>query len=61
MSDPNDPRHRAPQDDEPDFADEHTRPTFRDEPSNPDAPDESAPSGQGGDGGMDVDRPVRPD
>ncbi|MGW7358302.1 hypothetical protein ACWGI0_17115 [Streptomyces sp. NPDC054802] len=37
---------------EPDFADEHTRPTHADEPST-EAPDESVPSGEGGDGGMD--------
>jgi|GraSoiStandDraft_4_1057263.scaffolds.fasta_scaffold4242435_1 hypothetical protein len=38
---------------EPDFAGEHTRPTVADEPG-PDAPDESVPTGQAGDGGMDL-------
>ncbi|MDQ0846985.1 hypothetical protein [Streptomyces sp. V1I6] len=37
---------------EPDFADEHSRPTYADEPST-ENPDESVPSGEGGDGGMD--------
>ncbi|HET9139446.1 hypothetical protein [Actinophytocola sp.] len=37
---------------EPDFAGEHSRPTFADEPA-PEGPDESVPTGQGGDGGMD--------
>jgi hypothetical protein len=38
---------------EPDFAAEHTRPTYSDEPAT-DPPDESVPAGRGGDGGMDV-------
>jgi hypothetical protein len=36
-----------------DFAEEHTRPTYSDEPA-PEEPDESMPTGRGGDGGMDV-------
>jgi hypothetical protein len=38
-----------------DFAAEHGRPTYADEPST-EGPDESVPSGRGGDGGMDVER-----
>jgi hypothetical protein len=41
-------------DTEPDFADEHSRPTYADEPSTED-PDESVPTGRGGDGGMEPD------
>lgn len=36
-----------------DFADEHTKPTHSDEEA-PEGPDESVPTGDGGDGGMDV-------
>jgi hypothetical protein len=42
---------------EPDFAEEHTKPTFADEPSTED-PDESVPEGEGG---MDVGQRARPD
>jgi hypothetical protein len=45
---------------EPDFADEHTRPTYSDEPSTEDA-DESVPRGRGGDGGMDIGGKWPPD
>ncbi|MCT2581553.1 hypothetical protein [Actinophytocola gossypii] len=38
-----------------DFAGEHTRPTYSDEPP-PDPPDESVPEDRGGAGGMDTDR-----
>jgi hypothetical protein len=40
---------------EPDFADEHSRPTFADEQQGSSAttPDESTPEGRAGDGGMD--------
>lgn len=38
-----------------DFAEEHSRPTYSDEPST-EEPDESVPSGRGGDGGMDIDQ-----
>ena len=44
---------RADEQAEPDFAGEHTRPTYADEPST-EAPDESVPTGHGGDGGMDL-------
>jgi hypothetical protein len=36
-----------------DFADEHTKPTYSDEPA-PEGPDESVPENDGGAGGMDV-------
>ncbi len=36
-----------------DFADEHTKPTHSDEQA-PEGDDESVPTGDGGDGGMDV-------
>jgi hypothetical protein len=36
-----------------DFADEHTKPTYSDEPA-PEGPDESVPTGEGGEGGMDI-------
>jgi len=38
---------------DPDFAAEHSRPTYADEP-NTEAPDESVPRGRGGAGGMDA-------
>jgi ribosome-associated toxin RatA of RatAB toxin-antitoxin module len=38
---------------DPDFAGEHTRPTYADEPST-ENPDESVPRGRGGAGGMDI-------
>ena len=38
-----------------DFAAEHTRPTYSDEPST-EGPDESVPFGYGGNGGMDIKR-----
>lgn len=50
----------AASEEEPDFADEHTRPTYRDEPGT-ERRDESVPSGNGGDGGMDVRGPRQPD
>lgn len=40
-----------------DFATEHSRPTFSDEPCT-EGPDESVPFGHGGDGGMDVRSPL---
>ncbi|HEY7594796.1 MAG TPA: hypothetical protein VH969_16715 [Actinophytocola sp.] len=43
----------APPEAEPDFADEHTRPTYADEPNTEQA-DESVPRDRGGAGGMDV-------
>lgn len=43
------PRRSAGDDD---FAQEHSRPTFADEPST-EGPDESVPRGRGGAGGMD--------
>lgn len=44
-----------------DFADEHTRPTYADEPST-EEPDESVPSGDAGyGGGMDIKERRRPD
>lgn len=49
---------RADEQAEPDFAEEHTRPTVADEPG-PDAPDESVPTGQAGDGGLDLRNPIR--
>ncbi|HEV2778894.1 MAG TPA: hypothetical protein VGX25_05780 [Actinophytocola sp.] len=57
MTDPDRDRTAAEPEREPDFAEEHTRPTFADEPSTED-PDESVPTGRGGDGGMESDRPV---
>ncbi|HEU5470938.1 MAG TPA: hypothetical protein VFV67_09825 [Actinophytocola sp.] len=45
-------KRRADDQADPDFAEEHTRPTVADEPG-PDAPDESVPTGQAGNGGMD--------
>jgi hypothetical protein len=45
---------------EPDFAEEHSRPTYADEPST-EEPDESVPSGEGGDGGMDPGQRHGPD
>jgi hypothetical protein len=53
------PRRQEPEE-EPDFAEEHTRPTYSDEPSTEDR-DESVPAGEGGDGGMDVGQRFRPD
>ena len=46
---------------EPDFANEHSRPTFAGEQaSHPGMePDESVPRGSGGDGGMDIDEATR--
>jgi hypothetical protein len=38
-----------------DFGGEHTKPTYGDEPA-PEGPDESVPTGEGGDGGMDIHR-----
>jgi len=38
---------------DPDFADEHTNPTYSNEPT-PGGPDESVPRGRGGAGGMDI-------
>lgn len=38
---------------DPDFADEHSRPTYADEPA-AEGPDESVPRDRGGAGGMDV-------
>ncbi|MFD1151111.1 hypothetical protein [Saccharothrix hoggarensis] len=51
-----DPVTAAAMEEEPDFADEHTKPTFADEQagSSNTEPDESTPDGEGGDGGMDV-------
>jgi len=51
-------RSRRDEQAEPDFAEEHTRPTVADEPA-PEGPDESVPTGQGGDGGMDLRDSVR--
>jgi hypothetical protein len=36
-----------------DFADEHAKPIHSDEPA-PEEPDESVPTGAGGDGGRDI-------
>lgn len=52
MSDHGDGFAASDPEEEPDFADEHSRPTYADEPST-EEPDESVPSGEGGDGGMD--------
>jgi hypothetical protein len=49
----------ADSEEEADFAEEHTRPTYREEPATEQS-DESVPSGRGGDGGMDVDQPQKP-
>ncbi|WP_158841476.1 hypothetical protein [Saccharothrix deserti] len=51
-----DPATAAEMEREPDFADEHTRPTVADEQAGtPNTrPDESTPEGEGGDGGMDM-------
>ncbi|HWM74852.1 MAG TPA: hypothetical protein VNQ53_13965 [Nocardioides sp.] len=38
-----------------DFAGEHTKSTHSDEPA-PEGPDESVPTGAGGEGGMDLDQ-----
>jgi len=38
-----------------DFAGEHTKPTYADDPA-PDPPDESVPEDRGGAGGMDTDQ-----
>jgi hypothetical protein len=43
-----------------DFAEEHSRPTYHDEPST-EEPDESVPADDAGAGGMDVNQPKRPD
>ncbi|MEU4442446.1 hypothetical protein AB0K14_06410 [Actinosynnema sp. NPDC050801] len=50
-----DPVTAAAMEEEPDFADEHSRPTFADEQQGSSAttPDESTPEGRAGDGGMD--------
>jgi hypothetical protein len=48
----------AESEEEDDFADEHTKPTYGDEPGT-EQPDESVPSGRGGDGGMDVGGPTQ--
>jgi hypothetical protein len=53
------PRRQGP-DEQPDFAGEHTKPTYSDEPSTEDG-DESVPSGKGGDGGTDIGQQVRPE
>ena len=47
------PEEREQVDSEPDFADEHTRPTYADEPAT-ESSDESVPDDRGGAGGMDV-------
>lgn len=52
MTDSSEKREAPEPEDEPDFADEHSRPTHAEEPSTEEA-DESVPSGEGGDGGMD--------
>jgi hypothetical protein len=49
----------AESEEEDDFADEHTRPTYREEPATEQS-DESVPSSRGGDGGMDVEGPQGP-
>jgi hypothetical protein len=51
-----DPVTASAMEDEPDFADEHTRPTVADEQAgSPNTePDESVPEGRAGDGGMDA-------
>jgi hypothetical protein len=53
-----DPVTASAMEDEPDFADEHTRPTVADEQSGTanTEPDESVPEGRAGDGGMDAPR-----
>ncbi|ONI92099.1 hypothetical protein ALI22I_05625 [Saccharothrix sp. ALI-22-I] len=53
-----DPVTAAEMEREPDFAEEHTRPTFADEQTGTanTQPDESTPEGEGGDGGMDMNR-----
>ncbi|MFI9007955.1 hypothetical protein ACIGNX_12060 [Actinosynnema sp. NPDC053489] len=50
-----DPTTAAAMEEEPDFADEHSRPTYADEQSGSanTTPDESTPEGAGGAGGMD--------
>ncbi|MQA07250.1 MAG: hypothetical protein GEU98_01640 [Pseudonocardiaceae bacterium] len=55
-----DPATARDSEDDPDFADEHARPTYRDEPA-PEESDESVPEGQAGDGGMDMQTRPRPD
>jgi hypothetical protein len=50
-----DPNTAASELEDPDFADEHSRPTYSDEPA-PEGPDESVPEDDGGAGGMDVDQ-----
>lgn len=52
-----DPVTASVMEEEPDFAEEHTRPTVADEQAGSanTTPDESTPEGKGGDGGMDPD------
>lgn len=52
-----DPNTAASELEDADFAGEHTKPTYSDEPG-PDAPDESVPSGESGmDSDHDADQP----
>ncbi|MET0133367.1 MAG: hypothetical protein ABW215_07210 [Kibdelosporangium sp.] len=52
-----DPDTAASMEQDADFASEHSRPTFADEDSPEQAPDESVPDGEGG---MDMDERRRP-